>query len=309
MWWPPIYGATTPETLYDNPEQLIAEGQNEILNQGSAPQSPFYLIQNSPAFSGVGNSACTKERDVSVITSSPSPVTIASVTYPGTITKTIDVSLFTGFVFKAHNVDERGYLCVNGYLIVYTDPSSNYVYTEGSVPCSTNPDTSDEHDYTPPSVDVTNRITSTGTITIEIGVRNHHGPGNGDVSFVGNRCMSGYTAIPSQNTCYKINESLLDSCSGLETRDECTLKTKKMYDANGNFVVTVQGGVPTGNTIPPSCKTFLVGSQTIEICRDWWKIEREYVCEDQGQTDIDLTRVRKVDETLDDTGSTSPFRT
>ena len=303
-----VYGATTPETLYDNPEQLIAEGQNEILNQGSDPQSPFYLIQNSPAFSSVESSTCTKERDVSVITSAPSPVTIATVSYPNTATKTLDASLFTKFVFSANYVDERGYLCVNGYLIVYTDPASNYVYTEGSVPCSTNPDTSDEADYTPPSVDVTNRITSTGTVSIEVGVRNFHGPGNGSVSFMGYRCMSGYTALPSENTCYKINENLLDSCSGYETRDECTVRTEKVYDANGNFVVTVQGGVPTGNTIPSSCKTFLVGSQTIEICRDWWKIEREYVCEDQGQTNIDLTRVKKVDETLDDTGSTLTFQ-
>ena len=303
-----VYGETTPEILYDNPGQLITEGQNEILNQGSDPQSPFYLIQNSPAFSSVQSSACTKERDVSVITSAPSPVTIATVSYPNIATKTLDASLFTKFVFSANYVDERGYLCVNGYLIVYTDPASNYVYDEGAVPCSTNPDTADEPDYTPPSVDVTNRITSTGTVSIEIGVRNFHGPGNGSVSFMGYRCMSGYTAIPSENTCYRINENLLDSCSGYETRDECTVRMEKTYDANGNFVVTVQGGVPTGNTIPPSCKTFLVGSRTIEVCRDWWRIEREYVCEDQGQTNIDLTRVKRVDETLDDTGSTLTYQ-
>jgi len=296
------YAVSSPEEYMDNPSLMTADAAGVVAAQSGDPESFYTLMKNSDVGQQTGTVFCSIKRTANVSYSLATATTILS-SGLGEINATVDLSRFSKLMFYANNVDERGILCVNGYLIVYTDPAGNYVYNEGAMPCSANPDTADEHDYTPPPVDVTSRITSTGSVTVKVGIRNFYGPGNGVVTFGGFKCMTGYTPIPGTDQCYRKDTGEYNSCSSYEDDSSCRLQQEKTCDADGNCVFTVLSGRPTGQSVSPSCKYFTNGDQTFSVCYDWWEKQRTYICEQGSPPQIDYTRVDRLNSSVAETGT------
>lgn len=68
-------------------------------------------------------------------------------------------------------------------------------------------------------------------------------------------------------------ESVTDSCSSLEADPNCRLQAE-----NVDAVGTYSGFNPTGLTPLPSCTTLVGLVSNFDICRDWWKKQRTYLC-------------------------------
>jgi len=296
------YAVSNPENYLDNPTLMTADAAVVVAAQSDDSESFYTLMRNSEVGRQAGEVSCSIRRTADIRYSLATATTILTGGL-GEISATVDLSRFSKLLFYANNVDERGFLCVNGYLIVYTDPVSNYVYDEGAVPCSTNPDTADEPDYTPPAVDVTSKITSTGAVVVKIGIRNFHGPGNGVVTFSGLKCMDGYTPIPGTDQCYREDTGEYNSCSSYEGDSTCRLQHEKTCDVNGNCVFTVLSGRPTEQTVSPSCKDFTHDGRTVSICHDWWEKQRTYICEQGEVPQIDYTRVDRLNSSVAETGT------
>lgn len=70
------------------------------------------------------------------------------------------------------------------------------------------------------------------------------------------------------------SESVTDSCSSLEADPNCRLQAEHV-DAVGTY----SGFNPTGLTPLPSCTTLVGLVSNYDICRDWWKKQRTYLCQ------------------------------
>ncbi|RMD59462.1 MAG: hypothetical protein D6828_01430, partial [Nitrospirae bacterium] len=73
-----------------------------------------------------------------------------------------------------------------------------------------------------------------------------------------------------------LNESISDACSSYSN---CRLK-EEVVDG----VQTYHNFNPTGNKPPSSCKSISGAYGTYTICREWWNIQREYLCEKSGSS-------------------------
>lgn len=70
------------------------------------------------------------------------------------------------------------------------------------------------------------------------------------------------------------SESVTDSCNALEADPNCRLREEQV-DAVGTYGAFN----PTGLTPLPSCTTLIGLVQNHDICRDWWKKQRTYLCQ------------------------------
>ncbi len=202
---------------------------------------------------------------VSTATPQPAWQELASYTQPeanatgGNATFSLDLTGFDRFLFFWNNVDERGFLCRDGKLILYSDPTSPYYYSNWSTApsCGTKPTTKDVYDYTG-NADVTTPMLSSGVSNITLGVVNLYGQTNGQVILRGRKCPSGTHLIPGPDICcpngftfntdrgrceYHEEANVIvtggwDECDSFRNDPDCSLiGTTCLRDDSGNLVV------------------------------------------------------------------------
>ncbi len=89
-----------------------------------------------------------------------------------------------------------------------------------------------------------------------------------------------------------------DRCLAWENDSKCRLKDEKTDD-----VYTFQNYGPTSLAPFPSCRTF-TGYVPHEVCRDWWRKDRTYICVTPGRYNFDDTK-RRVDSIHDSASENS----
>ena len=85
-----------------------------------------------------------------------------------------------------------------------------------------------------------------------------------------------------------INDTVDNRCLAYETDPQCRLR-----DEQSDGVHTFNNYNPTTLSPLSSCRTF-TGYLPHDVCRDWWRKDRTYICETPGQYDFTDTK-RRVD--------------
>ena len=85
-----------------------------------------------------------------------------------------------------------------------------------------------------------------------------------------------------------INDTVDNRCLAYETDPQCRLR-----DEQSDGVHTFNNYNPTTLSPLSSCRTF-TGYLPHNVCRDWWRKDRTYICETPGQYDFTDTK-RRVD--------------
>ena len=109
-------------------------------------------------------------------------------------------------------------------------------------------------------------------------------------------CPAGYTdGLCNGLCCMKpadrtdvINDTVDNRCLAYETDPQCRLR-----DEQSDGVHTFNNYNPTTLSPLSSCRTF-TGYLPHNVCRDWWRKDRTYICETPGQYDFTDTK-RRVD--------------
>lgn len=109
-------------------------------------------------------------------------------------------------------------------------------------------------------------------------------------------CPAGYTdGLCNGLCCMKpadrtdvINDTVDNRCLAYETDPQCRLR-----DEQSDGVHTFNNYNPTTLSPLSSCRTF-TGYLPHDVCRDWWRKDRTYICETPGQYDFTDTK-RRVD--------------
>jgi hypothetical protein len=100
------------------------------------------------------------------------------------------------------------------------------------------------------------------------------------------------------------SEKITDGCAAFAADPDCVLQSE---DFDG--VTTYRDFNPTGLIPLPSCKPFTGQVGTNQVCRDWWKKKRTYVC---GRQQFDFsnvaTRFGQVVSSVSDNTSDLSFR-
>jgi hypothetical protein len=90
-----------------------------------------------------------------------------------------------------------------------------------------------------------------------------------------------------------------DDCTAYESEMNCSLKEEVAYDAD--LITqhqTVRDGSATNDRWNPTCKTFpIIGT----VCREWWKKERVYQCENVPPSNPDMQLATSVMDTAQTT--------
>jgi len=85
-----------------------------------------------------------------------------------------------------------------------------------------------------------------------------------------------------------INDTVDNRCLAYETDPQCRLR-----DEQSDGVYTFNNYNPTSLSPLSSCRTF-TGYLPHDVCRDWWRKDRTYICETPGRYDFTDTK-RRVD--------------
>ena len=106
--------------------------------------------------------------------------------------------------------------------------------------------------------------------------------------------------VLAQETCQALPDFVEDDCHPLELNPHCVLAEETV-----DGVQTLADGQPTGLAALASCQTLAGEGEAcaIDVCRDWWRIERTYACEGEGFDLSDArTRLAGIDGSVSRTG-------
>lgn len=95
-------------------------------------------------------------------------------------------------------------------------------------------------------------------------------------------------------------ETVSNGCTSFENDSTCRLKSEVV-----DYVPTYRNYGGTGLKPLPTCKTFAGLVQPMDMCRDWWKKDRTYVCDTNRTFDFGDTRQRFSKVVMTSTDNTS----
>lgn len=301
-------GFNKPESIYGDTASLNTLTTAELSAQQTNPDSFYYMLTHSTAFQNVNRDTCKMERDAwleswcngvptaganqasgacgAAGAQSPTVVFNWQVTYKladhavNTLTGTTSRTLCTD-----HLMFTRTRMAPDGKTVYFewagTDPGGGTIgWNCGGI-------------Y--------NDWIVIDQATMPEGVREWDARIN--ITYSGGGCNTG-SAISTAYWCMQadeLKETLIDQCQILAKDPNCRLEQEKTFDVSNYGVLTVFDFSPTGVIPTNTCKTLTGTYSTQNVCHDWWKIERTYVCKAEPIT-IDSSRQDMISSTLKQSG-------
>ncbi len=307
------YSSRTPEQYYENPTLMEADANWAMSNQANDPDSLYYLVSNNPANTGIQQQTCYIERVVYFDTSSCQFKEVFTNTC-GSLENDPNCILNKETVYDANN---------NAYITV-----SNSGETGVEIPETCKQITSD---YTYCAIQnvggqqSTYNICGTNCVEISIGkVGDNYWEGTCktyeiyndlfvyypdaiDSVYLGRVKWDDYIQIfindnliwcgPDTSECMQTGELVTGVCERNTSWDVTVNKDITSYFATyGLKRVKVLVNVTGGGEGYAYLKVMLKDRST--VCRPWWKIAREYFCENTNNLNIDYSRPDHISSTI-----------
>lgn len=304
-------GFNQPESVYGDAASLNTLTSAELASQQTNPDSFYYLITHSSAYMNVDRSTCTMQRNAwleswcnGVPTAGANQASGAcgaegaqapTVVFNWQVTYTLSdhsTATMTGSTTRTLCVDHlmftRTRMAPDGRTVYFewigTDPTGTIIgwncYGWGSAYGS---------------------WMVIDQAVLPDGVREWDARIN--ITYSGGGCETG-SAISTAYWCLQadeLKEALVDQCQVLAKDPNCRLEMEKTFDVNNYAVQTVFDFSPTGVIPTNTCKSLTGQFSTQNVCYDWWKIERTYVCKADPIT-IDQQRQAMITSTLKQSG-------
>lgn len=263
-------GGDGPERFYSDPDSMEGEAQIEIAAQSGDPDSYYSIaITSFDLRGGLQQAECAIIRNYAITTQTSSSAGNVS----GAICVDFDLyaRITADYEIQLYAPPAAGGTCGSAAweTVISITPDPNKTLSDIQICASASGAGCDA-----PSTCV-NGFDSSFTVTTCSDVGTH------DVTYSIN-----YAIFYEQDV---ESESITNGCSALESDSDCSLETEVMYDADGAGTQSVLNFTPTGSEPGESCKTFTTALDVYTICRDWWQIERTYICE-TSEIDLDETR-------------------
>lgn len=131
------------------------------------------------------------------------------------------------------------------------------------------------HNWTGMNVDVTNFLSTEGVIPVTTRV-SVTGLGGGYAVMI----------IQTDDLC-TTNTSIADNCQALQNDPDCRLRTEIV-----DGVYIIKDFNPTGLSPIASCRNITDGRCSVNLCKNWWRKERTYVCQNAQAFDFTPARTR-----------------
>lgn len=296
------------ESVYGDTASLNNLTSAELASQQTNPDSFYYMITHSNAYQNVNRDTCKMERSVWLeswchgVPTAGANQASGACGAPGAQVPTVVFNWQVTYVLADHTTQtltgtKSRSLCTDHLMFTRTrmDADGKTVYFEwaGTDPSGNVIGWNCGGEY--------NSWIVIDQTTMPDGVREWDARIN--ITYSGGGCNTG-SAISTAYWCMQadeLKEALVDQCKVLATDPDCRLEMEKTFDVNNYAVQTVFDFSPTGVIPTNTCKT-LVGTYTTQnVCYDWWKIERQYVCKADPIT-IDQQRQEKIASTLKQSG-------
>lgn len=104
-----------------------------------------------------------------------------------------------------------------------------------------------------------------------------------------------YVCDYRQQEVQELIEETQDGCKILDVDPECAIRNETRYDAAGAPIKTIVNGAFTGASPTETCRVI---EEFATVCYDWWRIERDYLCQDDVDLTPNIDRVAAIDNSL-----------